>query len=402
MATSTTSNYNFFDPDVVADPYPAFSELREMDEAYLMPLTNWRLFTRYEDVWNILRDHEGFSSDSRNASNPRTRRKTAPTGVTMLGTDPPDHTRLRKLVSRDFTPRSMESQEERIREIVGKLLDETLPSGKIDVMNDLAIPLPVMVIAELLGIPSEDYKQFKEWSDNEVKFIRPDMSPEEIDFLENSSEQLYGYFGEQIRKARERNEPGDDLISQLVVAADDGDALSEQELVEFVVLLLLAGNETTTNLIGNGTLALLRHEQQMNQLRNNMDLLPTAIEEFLRFDGPVQSTFRQVMKPANIHGVDIEPGETIAVVLGAANRDPSKFDLPEELILDRKPNEHVAFGTWIHVCIGAPLARIEGRVAIEQLLKRTNSININIDENELSYNTSFALRGLQTLPVDIS
>ena len=172
--------------------------------------------------------------------------------------------------------------------------------------------------------------------------------------------------------------------------------------LSFVVLLLLAGNETTTNLIGNGTLALLRHEQQMNQLRNNMDLLPTAIEEFLRFDGPVQSTFRQVMKPANIHGVDIEPGETIAVVLGAANRDPSKFDLPEELILDRKPNEHVAFGTWIHVCIGAPLARIEGRVAIEQLLKRTNSININIDENELSYNTSFALRGLQTLPVDIT
>ncbi|OAI39210.1 hypothetical protein AYO38_01720 [bacterium SCGC AG-212-C10] len=390
--------FNPFDPATVADPYPWYEAMRDATTAPFLQPFGAHLITRYEDCRAVLRDPETFSSERMQPSQ-RAERAGGP-GANILGSDPPTHTRLRRLVSRDFTPRTIAAMEPRIREIVAKLLDERFRDGTIDIIGDLAGPLPTIVIAELLGVPSDDFEQFKVWSDNEITFVTPATSPAELARLTESSRQLRAYLEEAIRQTRAgtaANREG--LIAKLVVAAEDGESLSEEELLSFVVLLLLAGNETTTNLIGNGALALARFPQKQAELDRRPELLPAAIEEFLRFDGPVQTTFRRVAKPTTVHGVDLEPGGSVAVVVASANRDPRHFTDPDSLRFDREENDHLGFGTWLHMCIGAPLARLEALAAFEALLERCPRFGLAAPDSALSYSTSFALRGLHRLPI---
>ncbi len=395
---SALDGYDPFAPAVVADPYPYYARMREAERAPFLAPFGMHLVTRYEDVSAILRNWGLFSSDERKSAGPRPRRKTS-TGATVLGSDPPDHTRLRALVTRRFAARNVAAWEADIRAIVDRLLDDALKNGVIDVMRDLAVPLPVMVIAKLLGIPTADIARFKAWSDNEVKNIGSHTPPTEVERLERSSAELYAYFVEAIRRARLEGDNGrDDLIATLTAARDEGDALSEVELVEFLVLLLLAGNETTTNLIGNGMLALARHPNQQRRLRENPALLSSAVEEFVRFDGPVQSTRRILTGPAAVHGVELDKGAAVAVVLASANRDPALCAAPEALDVARVDPGHVGFGHGLHFCLGASLARLEAKHAFRALLERTPQLELAVPEAALPYTTSFFLRGLTALP----
>jgi len=396
---SALDGYDPFAPAVVVDPYPHYARMREAERAPFLAPFGMHLVTRYADVAAILRNWELFSSDERKAAVQRPRRKTS-TGSTVLGSDPPDHTRLRALVTRRFAARSAAAWEANIQEIVDRLVDEALKKDVIDVMRDLAVPLPVMVIAKLLGIPAADYARFKAWSDNEITNIGPQTPPAEVERLERSSAELHAYFVEAIRQARQAEGDGrDDLIATLTAARDAGDALSETELVEFLVLLLLAGNETTTNLIGNGMLALARNPDQQRRLRENPELLSGAVEELVRFDGPVQSTRRILTGPATIHGVDLQKGDSVAVVLAAANRDRALCAEPDALDVSRADPGHVGFGHGLHFCLGAPLARLEAKHAFRALLERVPQLELAIPRPALAYTTSFFLRGLTALPL---
>ncbi|MFN0147269.1 MAG: cytochrome P450 [Dehalococcoidia bacterium] len=386
-----------FNPATIANPYPWYEAMREGEVAPFLAPFGAHLITRFSDCRAILREHEAFSS-VRMQSGVRAERAFGP-GANILGSDPPTHTRLRHLVSRDFTPRTVAALEPRVREIVKHLLDERLHDGELDIIRDLASPLPTMVIADLLGIPREDFERFKTWSDNEIMFIGPATPPEEVARLAESSRQLRAYLEHAIAEARAGRGREEGLVAKLVVAAEDGDVLSEEELLSFLVLLLLAGNETTTNLIGNGALAMARLPEKQAELVRNPGLLPAAIEEFVRFDGPVQSTFRRVTAPRTIHGVELQEGDTVAVVVAAANRDPRQFDQPAALLFDRKEDEHLGFGTGLHFCIGAPLARLEARLAFEALLERAPMFALSVPDSTLTYASSFALRGLHQLPI---
>ncbi len=397
---SALGDYDPFAPAVVANPYPHYSRMREAERAPFLGPFGMHLVTRHADVAGILRDWELFSSDERKAASPRPRRKTS-AGATVLGSDPPDHTRLRALVARKFSARSIAaSWEHGIRAIALRLVDEALKKDVIDIIRDLAVPLPVMAIARLLGVPPADYAKFKAWSDNEVANIGPHTPLQEVERLERSSEELHAYFVEAIRRARDEADAGrDDLIATLTHARDEDELLTETELVEFLVLLLLAGNETTTNLIGNGMLALVRNPEQQQRLRESPQLLPGAVEELVRFDGPVQSTRRIIMAPTTIHGIDLRAGDSIAVVLAAANRDALFFADPDALDVARPDRGHVGFGHGLHFCLGAPLARLEALHAFRALLERAPRLELAVPDETLRYATSFFLRGLTALPL---
>ena len=397
---STLGSYDPFAPAVVANPYPYYARMRESERAPLLEPFGMHLITRYGDVAAILRNHELFSSDERKASQVRQRRRTS-TGATVLNSDPPDHTRLRALVTRRFSARTATaSWEDEIRQIVDRLVDDAAKKDVIDIIHEIAVPLPVMVIAKAIGIPAADYERFKQWSDNEVANNGPQTPPEEMERLQQSSEELHGYFVEAIRRARdEANDGRDDLIATLTSARDASDSLSETELVEFLVLLLLAGNETTTNLIGNGMLALARNPAQQRRLREHPELLGSAVEELVRFDGPVQSTRRILTGPATVHGIQLARGDSVAVVLAGANRDPAFFADPDALDVARTDRGHVGFGHGLHFCLGAPLARLEAKHAFRALLERLPQLALAVPDESLAYTTSFFLRGLKALPV---
>lgn len=318
----------------------------------------------------------------------------------MLDSDPPVHTRLRRLVSRAFTPRRVKDMEGRIREIARGLLDAAERAGRFDLMTDLANPLPVIVIAEMLGVPPEEHAQFKEWSNGIIEggqlAFRAAMPTEN---LTKSTRELRAYLTQQIE--RRRREPGEDLIAALVQAHEEGGSLSSEELLAFVVLLLLAGNETTTNLIGNGMLALGRNPEQLERLRREPALMPTAVEEMLRYDSPVQSTVRTCTGDANVNGSPIAKDEMVFVIIAAANRDPRKFPEPERFDITRSPNEHLSFGEGIHFCLGAPLARLEGAIAIGSALERFPRLRLADPDAAPVYRGSYILRGLKSLPMAI-
>jgi hypothetical protein len=317
----------------------------------------------------------------------------------MLGSDPPQHSRLRRLVSRDFTPRRIRDLEPRIREIAKELLDKVQAKGSFDVMADLANVLPVTVIAEMLGVPPELNAKFKHWSDTIIggdnNVPGAPQPPESI----RAIDELGDYFTAEIEKRR--STPGPDLVSALVAAHDEGDVMSAADLLSFVTLLLVAGNETTTNLIGNGTLALGRHPDQFDALKRNPAMLPRAIEEMLRYDGPVQSTVRFTTEPVQLGGAEIPVGAFALMIVAAADRDPAQFKDPEKFDITRDPNEHVAFGEGIHFCIGAPLARMEARIAFEAMLERFPRLRLKDPAMKPTYKGSYFLRGLESLPVAI-
>jgi cytochrome P450 len=359
------------------------------------------LVARYADCAMVLRDHERFSSAPGGPTPAGLFPDDDPfvNGKTMLTQDPPAHSRLRRLVSRDFTPRRIRELEPRIQEIANQLLDQAAARGKLDVIEDLAGPLPVMVIAEMLGVPPQQHATFKHWSD---VMISADNTPPGMPIPAEviaARRELGAYFAAEI--ARRTSQPGADLISALVAAHRDTETLDAKELLNFVVLLLMAGNETTTNLIGNGMLALGRHPEQMEQLRRDRSLIPRAIEEMLRYDGPVQATGRRSTTNANIGGTEVAAETTLLLILAAADRDPAQFPNPDNFDIRREPNDHLAFGEGIHFCIGAPLARMEGRIAIEAALARFPRIRLADPGTKLSYKGTYTLRGLTSLPMAI-
>jgi cytochrome P450 len=355
------------------------------------------IISRYDDIERVLTDYEPFSNHRPEAT-PFRQLDLTGGAATMLGADPPVHTRLRKLVSRDFTPRMIAAMAPRVREITGALLDEVAAKGEFEVMADLANQLPVLVIAEMLGIPTQRHREFKAWSNAIISSSAvPPYMPRPPEAIEATAA-LREFLAGEIERRHDR--PGPDLISALI-AHQEAEVLTPGELLAFLILLLMAGNETTTNLIGNGLLALVRHPEQLTRLRNEPSLMASAVEEILRFDSPVQGAVRLVRQPANIGGVEIEPGTLAIVLLAAANRDPSKFDRAEVFDIARDPNEHIAFGHGIHFCLGAQLARLEGAIALSSVLERFPRLALADSAMTLSYRGSLFLRGLNSLPMSI-
>jgi cytochrome P450 len=314
----------------------------------------------------------------------------------MLRTDPPDHTRLRGLVSKAFTPRTIETLRPRIEAIVSEQLDAVADAGHMDVIRELAYPLPVIVIAEMLGIPAVDREQFKRWSDEAVASFGVTRIS---DFVRsrNAFKELQAYFA---RVAEERRrEPREDLLSALLAAEQEGEKLTLQEVFETCILLLVAGNETTTNLIGNGLLALLRHPEQLELLRKDPSLIAGAVEELLRYDSPVQATSRFVLEDVALNGNVVQAGQQVIALLGAANRDPEHFEDPDRLDVTRADNQHLSLSQGIHYCLGAPLARLESQVAFLALLERFPNLRLAIDTPQ--WGDNLILRGLKSLPVSV-
>ncbi len=392
--SQTDFYFNPFDPDFRANPYPHFPALLDGPPRQLKLFMPTTLIARYADVMTVLHDHERFTV--RRPEIPF-RERIDPFGgaPTILTADPPVHSRLRKLVSKAFTPRRVRELEPRVREITNELLSHTNGSSEFEAMAALANPLPVIVIAELLGVSAGDHAQFKQWSNDMISSFGQDMATGPSPAGIAAKDALRRYLAEAIKQRSAS--PADDLISALIAARDEADALSENELLAFVVLLLLAGNETTTNLIGNGLLALCRNPEQQDRIRANRELIPSAIEEMLRYDPPVQMTLRIPTAATNVGGTDIAEGSLAFILLAAANRDPAHFPSPEKFDIARGPNEHVSFGEGIHFCLGAPLARLEGAIAIESMLEKFPRLQLANPEAKLEYRGSMALRGLSEL-----
>jgi len=390
--------FNPWDEAYRANPYPYYQPLYGRPPYPLNLFFPMALVGRYKDALAILRDHERFSSVPVYSEFLAERIKVFGDAPRVVFSDPPVHTRLRRLVSRAFTPRRIRELEPRIHEFTGSLLDRAARNGEFEVMADLANPLPVMVIAEILGIPSADYEKFKHWSDAVIESDNTPPGAPLPDYVKDAFAQLRGYFVEVI-EAR-RRAPGDDLISVLV-AAHEGDALTSEELIAFVTLLLLAGNETTTNLIGNGMLALGRNPGQMALLRREPPLIGRAVEEMLRYDCPVQATVRYPKVDVQIHGVELKASTPMFVIVAAANRDPEQFPNPAMFDIRREPNDHLAFGDGIHYCLGAPLARMEGAIAVNAALARFPRMRLAAPDAPLRYKGSYFLRGLAELRMSV-
>ncbi|WP_370972337.1 cytochrome P450 [Amycolatopsis sp. cg9] len=309
----------------------------------------------------------------------------------MLNSDPPDHTRLRKLVNKAFTGRTIARLRPRVEEITAELLDALAGQERADLLPAFAAPLPITVICELLGVRAADRTDFSAWSKTLLSSAEPEA-------MQNAAQSMYAYLTDLI--AQKRAEPAEDLLSDLVHATDDGDSLSEPELVSMAFLLLVAGHETTVNLIANGVLALLREPAQLARLRAEPELLPNAVEEFLRFDGPIHlATIRFTAEPVDVGGVTIPEGEFVLVSLLGANRDAERYPEPDRLDITRAAGGHLAFGHGIHYCVGAPLARLEAEIALGGLIARFPELALDAKPDELVYRPSSLVHGLEALPV---
>jgi cytochrome P450 len=316
----------------------------------------------------------------------------------MLLSDPPDHTRLRRLVSRSFTPRQVKRLRPAIHELVDSLLDDLARRGGVEFMSEFALPLPMAVIGELVGVPAEDRAGLQPKVRAAARGIEPVLTEAEIGAAIDAIADLGAYF--EALLAERRREPRDDLMSALADASEDDDRLTDEEILSTAILLFSAGFETTTNLLGNGLLALLSHPAQLADWRAHPEIAPSAVEELLRFDSPVQFNLRAALEPAELAGEPIERGDRIVVLQGAANRDPDEFQHPEELDLRRSSNQPLSFGWGIHHCIGAALARLEGVIAFNALLARFDSIELSGDEPQ--WRPGFTLRGLQSFPLRVA
>ncbi len=395
--------YNPLDRRYRTDPYPLYRALRERDPFHRSRLIGGWVLSRYEDVASVLKDGRFLADDRKHSFQVKQRQQLIKDGLmgahemlspSMLRTDPPDHTRLRGLVSKAFTPRTVESLRRRIEAIVQERFDQAATNGHMDVIRELAYPLPVIVIAEMLGVPTEDREQFKRWSDDAVASFGA-TSVNAFVRARDAFRELQAYV-ERIAEDR-RREPREDLLSALLAAEQEGDTLTLEEVFNTCILLLVAGNETTTNLIGNGLLALLRHPDQLELLRNDPSLVEGAVEELLRYDSPVQATGRFVLEDVEVNGKVVQAGQQVIALLGAANRDPEQFAEPDRLDITRKDNRHVSFGHGIHYCLGAPLARLEGQIALLYLIQRFPNMRLAAERPE--WGDNLILRGLKSLPV---
>jgi cytochrome P450 len=374
-----------------ANPHPVYARWRHSEPVRRTPMPHGRevwLVTRYEDARQALTDprlskRSGFGRPDDAVGLALSKH--------MLAVDPPDHTRLRRLVSTAFTARRIESLRPRIEVLTDELLDAMDGRDRVDFLDAFAFPLPIQVICELLGVPSQDRDAFRAWS---TTLVSGGISGET---LVDARRQIVEYIRGSI--AARRANPGDDLISGLVAVRDDEDRLTEDELTSMVFLLLIAGHETTVNLLGNGAFLLLSERERWERLAADRTLLPSAIEELLRFESPVESaTFRVAVEDLEIGGVHIKAGDPVFVVLLSANRD-DHFPYADELHLDRPQNSHLAFGHGIHYCLGAPLARLEAQIAFDRLLTRFPGLRLDADVDALAWRPGMLIRGLEKLPV---
>jgi len=380
--------YNLTSKQVRDDPYPHYRELRLRDPVHRLRLINAWALTRYDDADAVLRDHRRFANAGRDYG--------YLDYVTLLDLDPPDHTRLRSLVAQAFTRRTVAAMEPGIRRIVDELLAAVATREQFDLIQALAYPLPMTVIAKLLGVPAQDLDKFESWSNDIALVVDPVLRQRQIRQARKASDALFEYF-EGIIEHR-RRAPRDDLISALLASEDAGDQLTRDELLGTLVLLLVAGNETTRNLIGNGMLALLKHPEQMQRLSADPRRLDAAINEMLRYDSPVQLDSRIAREDLVIRGKRIRAGQQVIAVLGAANRDPEVFARPDTLDIERPATPHLAFGRGIHYCLGSPLAILEARVAFTGLLEHFSAIRLARDPTARD---QIVLRGVEELWVEV-
>jgi pimeloyl-[acyl-carrier protein] synthase len=385
--------------DVRANPWPLCEALRRKDPVYESPFGVF-ILTEYEASRSVLRDPR-FSVDPRKIE--------AGAGITpdgsvglagrgldhmMLFVDPPDHTRLRSLVVKAFTPRVIQLMKSRIDDLVRELLDDMAEKEEVDLIADYAYPLPVSVICEILGIPKSDQESFKSWAWDIAPVLDPFVSAPDMEKILTAGMSLVTYFNDLI--PQRRGKPSEDLLSQLIAAEDSGERLSHEELVSTCILLLIAGHETTMNLLGNGLLALLRTPAQLERLRAEPSLIAPAVEELLRHEGPAILTARIATEPVRVGDKDVEPGRLCIVLIGAANRDPVVFEDPDRLDVARNPNKHLAFSAGPHFCLGATLARLEAQTAVNELVQ--SFANMELTE-EPEWRRTVTFRGLESLNV---
>ncbi|SCK38341.1 hypothetical protein H181DRAFT_03241 [Streptomyces sp. WMMB 714] len=397
-----------FDWEFAADPYPAYAWLRDHAPVRRTELPSgveaW-LVTRYADARFALADQRLSKNPENHSVDASGKRKTGIPGersanlmTHLLNIDPPDHTRLRRLVSKAFTPARVAEFEPRVRELTDQLIDGFAARGEADLIHEFAFPLPIYAICDMLGVPAEDQDDFRDWAGMMIRHAGGSRGG-----VARSVKKMRGYLAELIH--RKRADLGEDLISGLIRASDGGEHLTENEAAAMCFVLLFAGFETTINLIGNGAYTLLRNPEQRALLQESLSrgdsaLLESGIEELLRYDGPVEmATWRYATEPLQLGGQDIARGDPILVVLAAADRDPAKFDQPDVLDLSRRTNPHLGYGHGIHYCLGAPLARLEGRVALSTLLRRLPDIRLAADPADLRWRGGLIMRGLRSLPV---
>lgn len=402
MATDTVNEYKIWSADARKNPAHVYKQIRENDPVYraIGPVsgnTIW-ILTRYDDVVaaqkdpRIIKNMRSLSKEMREKYGIAEEESTFDAiNRHMLNMDPPDHTRLRTLVHKAFTPRRVRDLQPRIVDIANDLLNQMDSKDEGDLIHDFAYPLPIIVIAEMLGVDRDKRDKFREWT-------RAILFSGNLENSQTAIMEFVGYINDLIEARREN--PTDDILSGLVHANENGDTLDHMELLSMIFLLLVAGHETTVNLIGNGTLELMRHPDQMQLLQDNPDLINSAIEEMLRYNGPVECTTTRIAgEDIDWDGHHIAYGDIILPSLMAANHDPSVFEHPETFDITRNPNPHVAFGHGIHYCLGAPLARMEGTIAINALLERFPNIQLNADVDDLEWSDQLLLRGMRTLPV---
>jgi cytochrome P450 len=389
--------YNPLSPDVIDNPYPYYTHLRTHAPVYwIEPLRGWAL-SRYADVDFALRNPQiflssGFTDQTLGDLNP------TPETPWILDMNPPDHTRLRKLVNKGFLPRLIRNLEPRVQEITRQLITSLRSRTEGDLVTALSGPLPTTVIAEMLGVEAERLNDFKRWSDDVVLGTSRPTDEAVRTQVRQSGAALRGYFERLIE--RRRTVPGEDVITALVRAEEEHDMLSAAEILGLAVLLLLAGNETTTNLIGNAVRALLDHPAELAKVRADRTLVPSLVEEVLRYDSPVQLLPRLTAREVELEGGKIPAGATVFLLLAAANRDERKFPEPDRFDVTRNPQDHLAFGYGIHYCLGAPLARLEGRIALESLL--FDCPPFTCTREHLPRIASVIVRGVQTLPLQFA
>src|SRR5438067_2502531 len=385
----TTQTFDWVSQEFLSDPYTQYKALREREPVHFNEARGGWVLTRYNDMVEVLRDDERFSAERMGP------RVDPDVPRSMLNSDPPDHTRLRTLVNKAFTARTVRNLTDRIQEIVDGLIANVAEKGEMEAIVDFAYPLPITVIAEMLGVPSADRDFFRDQSQKIAVALGPiedmDVALQAMD----GRNHLVAYFNELIPKRR--SDPQDDLITALLQAGESDDFLSHAELLAMLLLLLVAGHETTVNLIGNGLLALLRHPDQLERLRTEEGIGRSAVEELLRYDSPVQMTGRLAKVDVEIDGHAITAGQNISTIVASANRDPEVFEHPDTLDLTRTPCNHLSFSAGIHFCLGAQLARLEGQIALSTLVRRFPNLELATDD--LRWRPAPILRGLETLPV---
>lgn len=395
------SLYHLLDPAVLANPYPLFHRLRREDPVHWDPFLHAWVVTRYADVLEVLHTYAADRTPTPEQLASMGLAQMAPLAQLMvkqmLFMDASAHTRLRGLASQAFTPARIETLRTHIQEIVDQLLDAVQDRGSMDVIADLAEPLPAIVTAEMLGLPVEDRHRLKVWSANFAEMLGNfQHNPDHAGRMLQTVEEMTAYFREAVQETKLH--PREGLINSLLSAEIDGDRLTEEEVVANTIITMVGGQETTTNLIGNGVLTLLRHPEQMEKLRGDLSLTASAVEEMLRFESPSQHTARLAPADRQLGGKQIRKRQAVIAVMAAANRDPERFPEPDRFDVARTDNRHLAFGYAAHFCFGAPLARMEGQVAFAALLRRFQ--NIQLLPQDLVWRTNLGLRGLNSLKVN--